>query len=284
MTNNSFYFLNKSQRFFYCNTYGEIMRFHVISFGQRGYYYDLSNNLLKRIKKRYPHAKTRTYSELDLNNEIREYATQYKRGYGYWQWKPFIILNHLREIDDNEILFYIDGRSQVIDKRIPWLDSLENVDFDIAISGGFKEFQYSSYPLLQHFNVINQYELLNTKQYFATFLLIRKNKKTTTLISQWLNNLLKFPEIFRDSENLSSLKLDGFIANRHDQSALSILIKLSTNLKVVDISDDVFSSGSLLLHYNLHKRWYSKIHNYLRLVLPKWIYVMLVKIYSNNKY
>ena len=33
---------------------------------------------------------------------------KHQRGFGYWLWKPYIILRKLEELNDNDILVYID--------------------------------------------------------------------------------------------------------------------------------------------------------------------------------
>ena len=55
------------------------------------------------------------YSDSDLPKDfIDEFQDLFeqKRGYGYWIWKPFIILKELDNLADDEILIYMDSTDQ----------------------------------------------------------------------------------------------------------------------------------------------------------------------------
>ena len=41
-------------------------------------------------------------------NQHKDFVTN-SRGYGYWIWKPYIINKMLTQINDNDILVYIDS-------------------------------------------------------------------------------------------------------------------------------------------------------------------------------
>jgi hypothetical protein len=47
------------------------------------------------------------------------------RGGGYWAWKPYVILKHLRKLDDDDYLIYMDSGAYVIAPLHPLLLLLE---------------------------------------------------------------------------------------------------------------------------------------------------------------
>ena len=41
-------------------------------------------------------------------NNHSEFILANKRGYGYWLWKPYLIMKTLEQMNDNDILVYAD--------------------------------------------------------------------------------------------------------------------------------------------------------------------------------
>jgi hypothetical protein len=95
----------------------------IISFGSDRSYTKMAKSLLKSIKNVYPEVKIRAYNRSDLSPTLRKYAKCYRRGYGYWRWKPWIIAQELRQAREGCILLYLDARfSHTANCRVAWLD------------------------------------------------------------------------------------------------------------------------------------------------------------------
>ena len=58
----------------------------------------------------------------DNNKEI----LSYKRGGGYWIWKPYILCKSIENISDGDYLFYCDSGAVVIDSVMKLINSMEN--------------------------------------------------------------------------------------------------------------------------------------------------------------
>jgi len=60
---------------------------------------------------------TMAYSEKDFDADFKakcgDRFEKYKRGYGYWSWKPYIIKKTLEKMNDDDILVYADAGCQV---------------------------------------------------------------------------------------------------------------------------------------------------------------------------
>ena len=96
------------------------------------------------------------------NNNIFEY----ERGFGYWIWKPYIILNRLKKMKDGDILVYLDAGSSIINN-----DKEKNKYIDILNTGNksiitfscnsYKEKQFQKNKVLKYFCLMDDNHFLN---------------------------------------------------------------------------------------------------------------------------
>ena len=232
------------------------IKMHIISFGNNIGYQRLSLDILKKIKKRYPLSTYRLYTEKDLPSEILNFCHQHKRGFGYWIWKPIIIKHALKSMDDGNILFYVDGRTDFRSKSISWLENFyNNRDYQIAAYQMEQnlEYQWTNAKFFEHFGFENSVEIMKSGQFAATFSLFRKNPLSLKLINDWNELFLNNKDLFLD--NYSGLKGYDFIENRHDQSAFSLLLKraIMQKMNVYTINTkEMYSKNSLTLHGKSH--------------------------------
>lgn len=166
------------------------------------------------------------------------------RGFGYWCWKPFIILKTLENLKDGDILVYADIGCHINkegEKR--FYEYLDIVIEHKALC--FKVQHLESYwtksDLFNYFGKLNDKNITNYSQRMATICIFEKNDINLEFVNKWL-------QVFYDDFSLvddtpSKLpNLDEFIENRHDQSVFSILSKIC-NLYTIDSEFD-FDSKS----------------------------------------
>lgn len=161
------------------------------------------------------------------------------RGFGYWCWKPYIILESLKRIEYNDILIYADTgchlKKEYIDKMKNYIDYAKEYDI-VAFELGMPDKLWTKSDLFQYFNVLDNKEITDTNTRCATCIIIKKSDKTIKFVNDWL-------KVFYNNFNLaddtpSAIKnLDGFIEHRHDQSIFSILSKLYNAKAIVDFED-----------------------------------------------
>ena len=183
------------------------------------------------------------YEELTLG---KDFKTRFKdklnynvRGFGYWCWKPYIILESLKRIDNGDILVYADAgchlKKEYIDKMKNYIEDAEKYDivaFELKMPDKF----FAKSDLFDYFNVLNNKEITDTNIRCATSLIIKKTDKTIRFVNEWL-------KVFYDNFNLaddtpSTIKnLDGFVEHRHDQSIFSILSKLYNAKAITNFED-----------------------------------------------
>ena len=224
------------------------MNLKIISFGSDDEYIRLAEKTVKSIKNLYSKATIQVFSDKNIPRKMNDYAETYKRGYGYWIWKPFIIKESLEKLKEGEILLYVDGRSGLkkSGKPIKWLDYfMQESKLDIACwQMVHKEMHWTNGDIISAFKLNLNSELLKTGQFATTFHAYRKNKKTLNFVNEWLNFLKNNLAICRDEQSIN-LNHRKFMENRHDQSVFSLLIK--TKIKKNDsITFHILQSRKIL--------------------------------------
>ena len=184
----------------------------------------------------------------NFNQETKIKATNLikngkKRGYGYWFWKPFFLSKIMKEINDGDIIHYIDigchikktGSNRfyeyldLLEDKDKWLLAFQyhsnNIKFtDEIIFHKREEFKYTKADLFKHFECLGKKEITHTPQFWAGSFFIKKHIKSEKFLKDW-NKI--FDENFDlIDDTVSKLpNFPGFIENRHDQSVFSILCK-----------------------------------------------------------
>jgi hypothetical protein len=186
-------------------------------------------------------------SEKNLPNEfIEEHKNHFskKRGFGYWIWKPYIIIQELNKLQDDEILLYIDST-----------DLPKQTFFDLVI----KHFTHNEILLINQ----NKYfhgdwtkrdcfvlmdcdkeKYYNELQLEAGVIGVKNNQLCLNILNEWFF-FMKNLSILDDSPNTQGLpNLYNFKEHRHDQS---ILTNLSIKMNIKSIKVD---SNLIRFNYN----------------------------------
>jgi len=205
---------------------------------------------LKRIRR---HSKAmgvfgnriRVMTENDLDADFRERMKDHlipgTRGYGWWCWKPQVILQVLREMDDGDVLLYCDAGCSLNPRGVKRL----NEYFELAQKHGVvlfqaralgdehkNDFAYHALPdgqwtkgdMLDYFGVRNNASITQSGQLIATVIFLRKDAESVAMVNEWSEVFNSRFELCDNSPSQSP-NLPGFVENRHDQSALSIIAK-----------------------------------------------------------
>ena len=231
---------------------------YFVSFGSDGAYEELSYQVLRGLSVGYPQSFYRIYTASDLPRALNEYAQTYRRGYGYWTWKPWIVLRTLNMLVDGDILLYVDGRCDLVEfgKPIRWLNEfVESVQFDLAAwQMGYVEKHWTTQDLISRIAGKDHREVAETGQLAATFHAWRVNKRARKLAEHWLNFLIHNPSLCRDNPSLIPND-SNFKENRHDQSVFSLLVKVLQRrslLSVSSLNESQIRSDNLLPHRKKH--------------------------------
>lgn len=175
------------------------------------------------------------YTMDDIDNYFKAKNADFfkhKRLGGYAVWKPYIILKHLLEIEEGDILCYNDS-------KYLWLKNVREFERDILTgknigvylnkpnSGNHIEKQWTKTDAYVLMNIPNndfRNRVKNSNQAWSGFILLRKAFNPIRFIGEWLT-YNQDPRIATDSKSLFGSEDPIFTENRHDQTILSLLCK-----------------------------------------------------------
>lgn len=151
------------------------------------------------------------------------------RGFGYFVWKPQVILQALKKINDGDALLYVDSGSHLIssgrERFMEYVDTVSDSESGIlAFQLTLDEAHWTKGDLLDHFGVRASERKAPTKQVQAGAILIHKRPKVENFFLSWLELFESNFDLVDDTPSLSP-NLEGFVAHRHDQSVFSLLAK-----------------------------------------------------------
>jgi hypothetical protein len=160
------------------------------------------------------------------------------RGGGYWLWKPYIIIEAMKELDYDDVVFYMDAGDDIGDNTFVIIkDHLVNNDYMI---GGL-----SYRPINRKYTKKDCFVLMgadfeeyyNTPQNEAGAIAFKKTTFNEHLLNEWLF-YCRNKYIITDIPNLHGGNDPSFIKHMNDQSILSIL----TTKHKMNYSEDLYLS------------------------------------------
>ena len=166
-----------------------------------------------------------------------------ERGAGYWIWKINIIKQKLAQINDNDIMLYLDAGCDFNpkgNKRFQqYIDFLRNsnkciISFELP----FIEKKYTTKEIFTYFNISETDEIVSTGQYVGGVLFMKKTAELRKLLDLWEKTLNDDPLLFTDYYT-TYRQASYFIDNRHDQSIFGIIRKMHPEHSVV-IPDETY--------------------------------------------
>jgi len=172
-----------------------------------------------------------TENDLDaaFREEFRDVLTESVRGFGYYVWKPQIILQVLKEAEYGDVIVYLDSGSHVNRRGKKRME--EYISICKKSASGFLAFQltlserlWTKKRLIEHFGLAKDDPLLYSGQVQAGLILIEKRERTVELLEEWLAVYRSDLALVDDS--LDEEEISGFREHRHDQSVFSLLAKI----------------------------------------------------------
>lgn len=216
------------------------------------------------------HVLTETDLDFDFINRFKDHLIKGSKGYGYWVWKPQIILQTLEKMNDGDLLQYTDAGCWINQKgknRLLEYFELANEYGALAfqVKNTFDEPHLNNFSLpsrnwtkgdiFDYFNVRNNPEITDTEQIGAGIIFLKKSNDIVQLIKDWLRVYEDNFSLVDDTPSFSK-NLDGFIENRHDQSIFGILCKLR-GINTLSAFEYYYPSAE-----DPTKADWSKLHNY----------------------
>jgi hypothetical protein len=146
-----------------------------------------------------------------------------KRGGGYCLWKPYIILETLKNIGLGEVVFYTDAGDEVYQEAHNTLKRyMEDNDIFIATALGDKNKYWTKKDCFKVMGCEDE-KYLEFPQVEAGTLAFRKTFENLNFVVEWLM-WCKHPFILEDPLGFYADEESYFIEHRYDQSVLTNLV------------------------------------------------------------
>jgi hypothetical protein len=148
------------------------------------------------------------------------------RGYGFWQWKSLILLDAMNQVNDGDIVAYIDSGNTIIhdlDFIFKQCDEKEIILFDNR-DGNYERTTHKNINWTKRdcFVLMDcDSEKYHTgSQVDASYQFYKKTDKVLEFLNEY-NSYCSNENIISDLPNITKENHPQFIDHRHDQSILS---------------------------------------------------------------
>ena len=223
-------------------------RVHLVSFASSDY-----SPSLRRLRRqaeamsRFASITTKTEKELAASFRVKfsEYLRRGVRGFGYWMWKPEVILSTLDRIPAGEILLYLDAGCHLNHRGQARFS--QYLEWAATSASGLLAFQYrpfpsapANYPIeraeslldrhytkreaLEALDIGPQSPLLDDPAIAGGIIFVKKCGESMATLRLWREAVDKHPSAFTDELDRSAQD-SSFRDTRHDQSIFSIRAK-----------------------------------------------------------
>ena len=181
-----------------------------------------------------------TFTDKDLEND-QEFWGKHgqfmsdpnnQRGYGFWLWKPYIILKVLETLKDGDFLVYADAGCTInpggIGRYREYKSMLESSPFGLLAFQLYacNDNEYIKRATLEYIGATDQDK--NTPQIITTALMIKKTEQSVKFVRDWYQ-IASIYEFIDDSHHQEEFA--EFRDHRHDQAIFSLLVKRASRME-----------------------------------------------------
>lgn len=186
----------------------------IVTFGTKEY-----QNAIDRLHKsssRYLY--TLTFGVQSITELIKLYPEHFKSkiGFGWWLWKPYLILATLNAMQGGDYLIYLDSTIEVLKNPETLIDEY-NSDIILFNNGQL----HHEYCKAECYYEMGYNSPLNQLQANGAIQIYRKSELSRIFIEEYLIWCSKLPIINNDLD--PTIQHNKFKAHRHDQSILTNL-------------------------------------------------------------
>ena len=219
--------------------------------------------------------------DADFRSKMKDRLVPGSRGYGYWCWKPQVVLQLLREMKNGDVLLYADAGCHLNPKGVKRLLEYR----ELAKQHGIVAFQartqnappvhfllermFTKGDLLDYFGVRDNQEVTESGQLGGTVSLFRKDPDSIGLVKKWRQTFFDDFCLCDDSPSKSA-NLPGYRENRHDQSVFSILGKKTGVFSLSSLEYDPMNGGDNWKGMSGFPIWARHDKGGIRSLFPNW--------------
>jgi hypothetical protein len=186
--------------------------------------------LVRQAKETNVFDKALLFTDIDLRkdslfwNKHGAFVKSNPKGYGYWIWKPYLILKMLEKMYEGDVLIYADSGCEIhIQNKSLLEDVIRKTKIDSIVGSTIAtERNWTKKDLLLHMNMMTIGPMFSP-QHQGTALAFLKNEKTMSLVKEWYEIASQY-HLLDDSPGVNK-NFHFFMQHRHDQSIFSLLTK-----------------------------------------------------------
>lgn len=151
-----------------------------------------------------------------------------ERGFGYWQWKPYLIRRVMDRMNEGDYLVYADAGCSLNPRGIPklneYLQMVTNSPCGVlGFDQHFREAEWTKADLFEYFGVLGNSKYMEHGQVAGTCIFIQKKPNSQRLIDEWHYIMHFHHDLATDSPSILP-NVSSFQEHRHDQSVFSLLM------------------------------------------------------------
>ena len=214
-------------------------KIHFISYGDEKYKF-AKRRIYNQASNSGWFDSIKCYGKEDLTSDfVKEFKNilSIKRGGGYWIWKFNIILNKLREINDNDFLIYADSGCSINlngkNRFYEYIEIIKNNKYKIiSFQLTHLERMWTTKEIFNIFNIPENDVIETSNHLMATVLIMQKCSAVINIFEDCINKIKENPLIITDNYNNNQRAY--FKDNRHDQSILSVARKIHGSVVLPD--------------------------------------------------
>jgi hypothetical protein len=200
---------------------------HLVTFGSLPLYGSTLARIQREAHATGYFASVTAYTQETLP-ELQEHAAfiaKSKKGYGYWIWKPLIILKRMAELPDGELVLYVDGGCSLHRCAAAWASWVRQVQEHpsgrLAFTLTTIEEEWTKAGVLDRFGVRGD----KRSQILATISLWVNSEDNRRFLREWYATMVADDYICVTDAPMSVPNPRTFCKHRHDQSIFSLMIK-----------------------------------------------------------
>ena len=143
-----------------------------------------------------------------------------EKGGGWWAWKPYVILDALRNVQENDYILYCDCGDMISPSIKEFVENtLSDDDFCLLLLGGNLNKEYTKrdcFILME----CDEDDYWNSNQLEAGVQVWKATEQSIKVVSDWMEFCID-SRIIKDDESVLGENFPSFKSHRNDQSILT---------------------------------------------------------------
>lgn len=187
-----------------------------------------NNQLIQSIHKYAADFEIIVFNKTDMNIEFAEKnkrILEMPRGGGYWLWKPYIINETLKKLEEGDLLFYLDSKYFFIEEFSNlYREPIQSKDIIVWKNKPNEQewfmCNWCKMSVIEKYNIKDIVFKDKVNDCWAGCIVLKKTDFSINFIREWFDMCCVYDDI---TDSTSSIQNHiEFIEHRHDQSLLSI--------------------------------------------------------------